>query len=90
MDLLTSLTLAGTNHSRISACAEGEREHIWKEHVRRNVGEYSDLKQRARPAGVYKYNKAKAVPIKLVINLEVSGLALAPLQASTFSRNCIH
>ncbi|KAF8549239.1 FAD/NAD(P)-binding domain-containing protein [Imleria badia] len=86
-DLLTSLTLTGTNHAEdqpvhLRVRKDGvEDMAVRKEHVRRNVDEYAGLLQRACPAGVYEYIEDEAVSKeegwdgkKLVIN----------------SQNCIH
>lgn len=108
-DLLTSLTLTGTNHAEdqpvhLRVRKDGvEDVALRREHVRRNVGEYAGLLQRACPAGVYEYIEDEAVAKeegwggkKLVINSQVSG------SSSTFSvlggpdrvirrrQNCIH
>lgn len=85
-DLLTSLTLTGTNHAEdqpvhLRVRKDGvEDVSLRKEHVRRNVGEYAGLLQRACPAGVYEYIEDEAAKEegwdgkKLVINSQVSGL----------------
>lgn len=85
-DLLTSLTLTGTNHAEdqpVHLCIRKdgvEDVSLRKEHVRRNVGEYAGLLQRACPAGVYEYIEDEAASKeegwdgkKLVINAQVSG-----------------
>lgn len=86
-DLLTSLTLTGTNHTEDQPVHLRVRKDsvedmaVRREHVRRNVGEYAGLLQRACPAGVYEYIEDEAVSKeegwggkKLVINSQVSGL----------------
>ena len=89
-DLLTSLTLTGTNHAEdqpvhLRVRKDGVEDlSLRREHVRRNVGEYAGLLQRACPAGVYEYIEDEAVSKeegwdgkKLVINAQVSGLVCA-------------
>lgn len=86
-DLLTSLTLTGTNHAEDQPVHLRVRKDsvedlaLRREHVRRNVGEYAGLLQRACPAGVYEYIEDEAVSKeegsdgkKLVINSQVSGV----------------
>jgi electron-transferring-flavoprotein dehydrogenase len=102
-DLLTSLTLTGTNHAEdqpvhLRVRKDGvEDVSLRKEHVRRNVGEYAGLLQRACPAGVYEYIEDEAAEdegwdgTKLVINSQVSGFGGAFWRAvTTGSQNCIH
>lgn len=85
-DLLTSLTLTGTNHTEdqpihLRVRRDGiEDLALRRDHVRRNVGEYAGLLQRACPAGVYEYIEDEVVSQKegwdskkLVINSQVSG-----------------
>lgn len=85
-DLMTSLMLTDTNHAEdqpvhLRVRKDGvEDVSVRKEHVRRNVGEYAGLLQRACPAGVYEYVEDEAVSKeegwdgkKLVINSQVSG-----------------
>ncbi|KAG2073178.1 hypothetical protein BDR04DRAFT_356753 [Suillus decipiens] len=84
-DLLTSLTLTGTNHAEdqpvhLRVRKDGiEDTTLRKLHVQRNVSEYAGLLQRACPAGVYEYVEDGTTADgwnghKLVIN----------------SQNCIH
>lgn len=64
-DLLTSLSLTSTNHAenqfvhlRLPHSTEGdspEARQARRDHVKKNVGEYAGLLQRACPAGVYEY-----------------------------------
>lgn len=60
-DLLTSLTLTGTNHAEdqpihLRVRVNGlEDSTVRREHVRQNVGDYAGLLGRACPAGVYEY-----------------------------------
>ncbi|KAG1810995.1 hypothetical protein EV424DRAFT_1557954, partial [Suillus variegatus] len=84
-DLLTSLTLTGTNHAEdqpvhLRVRKDGnENTALRKLHVQRNLSEYAGLLQRACPAGVYEYVEDETAADgwnghKLVIN----------------SQNCIH
>ncbi|KIK76733.1 hypothetical protein PAXRUDRAFT_413626 [Paxillus rubicundulus Ve08.2h10] len=86
-DLLTSLALTGTNHAEdqpihLRIRKDGvEDTTLRKDHVHRNMNEYTGLLQRACPAGVYEYTedetrveKGGCNEQKLVIN----------------SQNCIH
>ncbi|KAF8839455.1 hypothetical protein BDN67DRAFT_953472 [Paxillus ammoniavirescens] len=81
-DLLTSLALTGTNHAEdqpihLRVRKDGVEDlTLRKDHVRRNMSEYTGLLQRACPAGVYEYteDEANADGQRLVIN----------------SQNCIH
>lgn len=76
-DLLTSVSLTGTNHAedqlshlRVRKAGQGlleESEEDRKEHVRVNEDKYAGLLGRACPAGVYEY-----VDHQLVINSQVS------------------
>ena len=105
-DLLTSLSLTGTNHAEdqpvhLRVRKDGiEDLSLRKEHVRRNVGEFAGLLQRACPAGVYEYIEDEALSKsegwdgkKLVINSQVSSLDFFAPWASgdrSSSQNCIH
>ncbi|KAG1872526.1 hypothetical protein C8R48DRAFT_629239 [Suillus tomentosus] len=84
-DLLTSLTLTGTNHAEDQPVhlrvrkGGNENTALRKLHVQRNLSEYAGLLQRACPAGVYEYVEDETAADgwnghKLVIN----------------SQNCIH
>jgi electron-transferring-flavoprotein dehydrogenase len=81
-DLLTSLTLTGTNHAEeqpvhLRVRKDGvEDTALRKLHVQRNVSEYAGLLQRACPAGVYEYIEDETAADgwnghKLVINSQV-------------------
>jgi len=61
-DLLTAVALTGTNHAedqmvhlRVRRNDGKEDKEVRREHVRRNVGEFAGLLERACPAGVYEY-----------------------------------
>ncbi|KAF9242260.1 hypothetical protein BU15DRAFT_43952 [Melanogaster broomeanus] len=86
-DLLTSLALTGTNHAEdqpvhLRVRKDGvEDMKLRKDHVRRNVGEFAGLLQRACPAGVYEYIEDEA-------NAEKEGWSRQKLVIN--SQNCIH
>lgn len=101
-DLLTSLTLTGTNHAEDQPVHLRVRKNgvedvaLRKLHVQRNVSEYAGLLQRACPAGVYEYIEDEAATDgwnghKLVINSQVH-FNLEPLRLVLCwsLQNCIH
>lgn len=78
-DLLTALSLSGTNHAENQPIHLAIKAADRKHHVEENVGEFAGLLGRVCPAGVYEYvdaegAEADALGKKLVIN----------------SQNCVH
>jgi len=100
-DILTALTLTGTNHAEdqpvhLRVRSEGGEESSERrgEHVKVNTEEYAGLLGRACPAAVYEYVESEGgssgVEKKLVINAQVCDLRICVLAVLAYSRIELH